>query len=95
MPSWLGFIIGIAVGVVLIVGGAVMHPFSVRLLAWGVWAVASCILAWIAGATAQPAYTGTAFGRPTFGARVSAVPLWAWLIVAGLFVVATVIGFLV
>jgi hypothetical protein len=94
MPSWIGFICGIAAGAVLIVAGAVLHPASARLIAWGVWGVVSCVLAWIAGATAQPAF-GTAFGRPTFGARVSAVPLWAWLIVLGLFIAATVIGFVV
>lgn len=95
MPSWLGFIIGIAIGAALIVVGAVMHPVSIRLIAWGAWAVISFVLAWIAGATAVPAYTGQAFGQPTFGARVTNMPLWVWLIVLGLFIAATVIGFVV
>ena len=95
MVSLIGFIVALVIGGALCVVGATHHPFSVRLFVWGIWAIVSTALAWIASATAQPAYTGDAFDQPTFGAEVSRVPDWAWYIIAGMFVVALVVGYLV
>jgi hypothetical protein len=87
LPDWVGFCIIIAVGIAAVVVGFVVS--SAGLVAFGVAAIASAILAWVAAAQSA------AYGNPTdrtLGARVRYVPDKIWYIVFGLFVIAAIIA---
>lgn len=88
LPAWLGFALIIAAGVLAIVFGILNS--SVGLIAIGVWAVVSAIIAWAAGAKSSPRVNP--FKR-SFGGVVKEIPQIPWLIIAGLLVVAVVLAF--
>lgn len=91
MPYWLGFIIILVIGVVLIIVGAVGHPVGARYIGWGVWAIISTIIAWISGAVSEPTFTSD----DTFGAAVSKIKTVPWIVIAVLFVVLIIFGYVV
>ena len=85
IPNWVGFGIIIVVGVLAIIFGATTP--SAGLIAFGVAAIISSILAWYTGAKSTPdVFNGS------FGATVSNLQAWVWLVVFGLFVVVVIIA---
>jgi len=89
LPAWLGFILIIAAGAAAIIVGAISNPVSAGLIAFGVAAIASSILAWWAGGKSEP--RGNPFDK-SFGGVVSGIDGWVWLVIFGLFVVAVIIA---
>ena len=86
-----GVVIILVIGVVLIVVGAIHHPVGVRYIAWGIWAIVSTAIAWISGAVSEPTFTS----EDTFGAAVSKIKPAPWLIIAVLFVLLIIFGYVV
>lgn len=86
IPNWVGFGIIIVIGIIAIIAGATSTPVSAGLIAFGIWAIGSAILAWITGASSRPGgFNGS------FGATVTNLPSWVWWVVfAGLVVVIIV-----
>ncbi|HEX9076609.1 MAG TPA: hypothetical protein VF932_12565 [Anaerolineae bacterium] len=90
LPAWVGFGIIILIGVLALIFGATARPNpSAGLLAFGVAAIASAILAWVVGARATPQLNPF---EPSFGAIVDKIDGWAWLVVFGLFLIAILIA---
>ena len=89
IPDWVGFGLIILAGLVAIGFGAFGKPTSIGLIAFGVAAIASAILAWVNGGTSTPKIDP--FGK-SFGGTVDNIDGWAWLVVFGLFVVALAIA---
>ena len=87
IPAWVGFVFIILAGVLCIVVGIVQG--SAGFIAFGVAAIASSIMAWMSGATSTPKLDP--FGK-SFGGAVKEVDDWVWLVVFGLFVIATIIA---
>jgi hypothetical protein len=87
LPGWLGFVLIILAGVAAIVVG-IATP-SAGFIAFGVAAIASSILAWWSGAKSTPEINPF---EKSFGGTVSGVDGWVWLVVFGLFVVASIIA---
>ncbi len=87
LPAWLGFALIILAGVAAIVVGAMQS--TPGLIAFGVAAIASSILAWWAGGKSEP--RANPFDR-SFGGTVSNIDGWVWLVIFGLFVVAVIIA---
>jgi len=85
IPSWVGFGLIILVGILAIVFGAMTK--SPGLIAFGVAAIASAIVAWVNGARSRPDV-----GWISFGATVRNIDGWAWVIVFLLFVAAVVVA---
>jgi hypothetical protein len=89
LPAWLGFMLIIAAGAAAIVVGAISNPVSAGLIAFGVAAIASSILAWWAGGKSEPRVNPF---EKSFGGVVSNIDGWVWLVIFGLFVVAALIA---
>ncbi len=89
LPAWLGFVLIIIAGIAVAVLGIVTNTNAAGFVAFGVAAIASSILAWWSGAKAEP--RANPFDR-SFGALVSRVDGWVWLVVFGLFVVASLVA---
>jgi hypothetical protein len=89
LPAWLGFVLIILAGLGVAVLGIVTGTKTAGFVAFGVAAIASAILAWWSGAKAEP--RGNPFDR-SFGGVVSRVDGWVWLVVFGLFVVASLVA---
>jgi hypothetical protein len=85
VPNWVGFGLIILVGVLAIVFGALAK--SPGLIAFGVAAIASSIIAWANGAKSRPNV-----GWISFGATVRNVDGWAWLIVFVLLAAAVAVA---
>ena len=85
MNKWLGFVMVLAVGILLIVMSAISQDF--RFLPLGAWAIVSDILAVIGNATAE-----AQADDDTLGAAVKNLPGWAWVTIAVLLVAAIVVG---
>src|SRR5438105_13255184 len=85
LPNWVGFGLIILVGVLAIVFGALGR--SPGLIAFGVAAIASAILAWVDGARSRPDV-----GWKKFGGTVRDIDGWAWVVVFLLFAAAVVIA---
>jgi hypothetical protein len=86
LPAWLGFaLIGLA-GVLAIVFGIMQS--SPGLIAFGVAAIISAGIAWWAGGRGEPSVNP--FDK-SFGAVISRLDGWQWLVVFGSFVVAIII----
>ncbi len=81
-----GYIFGIAAGIIAIVVGAIQKQAGFIVI--GVAFLAAVIFAIIAGAVAEP--TGSISGRE-IGAKFTP-PDWAWWVCAGIIVVGCVIG---
>ncbi len=86
IPNWVGFGIIIVIGVIAIIAGATSTPVSAGLIAFGIWAIGSSILAWVTGASSRPD-----FFNGSFGATVSNLAGWVWWVVfIGLVVVIVI-----
>lgn len=90
LPGWLGFVLIILAGITAIVMGAISSTPSAGLIAFGVAAIVSSVLAWWSGAKSEPRVNPF---EPSFGGVVSRVEQWVTLVVIGLFVVALIIAF--
>ena len=88
LPAWLGFVLIIAAGAASIIFGAMDEVAG--LISVGAWAVVSAVIAWVSGATSSPRVNP--FKR-SFGGVASEIPQVAWLVIAGLFVIALVLAF--
>src|SRR5690242_3549907 len=86
IPNWVGFGLIILVGVLAIIFGLAVTK-SPGLVAFGVAAIASSIIAWVNGAKSKPDV-----GWISFGASVRNIDGWAWVIVFLLFVAAVVVA---
>ena len=89
IPNWVGFVLIIIAGVVMIVIGITGRPASAGLIALGVAAFASSILAWYSGALSKPDVNP--IGK-SFGGTVERIDGWAWGVVFVLFLVAVLIA---
>lgn len=87
VPNWVGFVLIMAVGVVLLAFGAAR--LDAGFIAWGVAVLAAAVIAWWDGARSKPKVT---LSPKTFGGVVANVDMWAWLTILGLFVIALIIG---
>ena len=88
LPGWLGFVLIILAGISGILVGTLATP-SPGLVAFGVAAIASSILAWSTGATSTP--RANPFKR-SFGGVVENLKPWVWLVVFVLFLIAVLIA---
>ena len=88
LPNWVGFVVIMAVGVILLAYGAAGPDAG--FIAWGVAVLVAAGLAWWDGARSKPKVS---ISPRTFGGVVANVDQWAWLVILGLFVVALIIGF--
>ncbi len=87
IPNWVGFVLIMAVGVILLAFGAARTDAG--FIAWGIAAIAAAVLAWLDGARSKPKVS---LSPKTFGGVVANVDDWAWLIIFGMFVAALLIG---
>lgn len=90
IPNWLGFGLIILAGLLALFYGFVITP-SAGLVAFGVAAVTSALLAWTAGGTSTPRVNP---GDKSFGGTVANIDGWVWLVIFGLFVAALLIALL-
>lgn len=88
MNKWLGFFMILGAGILMIVMSIISQDW--RFLPLGAWAIVSDVLALIANATIE-----SQAEDDTLGGAAKQIPLWAWLIIAALFVVAIVVGLFV
>ena len=89
VPSWLGFVIGILIGIVLFVIGVVGvlgFPASYYFMSFGVFFFVACIFCWIVGATSD-----TGLGDGGIWVTIGNMPWWAWIVVIVLFIAAIVV----
>lgn len=93
LPAWLGFLLLIVVGVLMVIHGAgdplgvgLSHTSKVGFITFGAMAVILGTFSWIAGGTSAP--KGKA-GKLGIEVAFSDLPWWAWL-VDGLVLVATI-----
>lgn len=87
IPNWVGFGIIIIIGIIAIVVGATNSPVTVGLIAFGIWAIGSSILAWVTGASSRPdGFNGS------FGATITNLQPWVWWVVFGGLVVVIIIA---
>lgn len=89
LPGWLGFVLIILAGVAAIVVGIATGTKTAGFVAFGVAAIASAGLAWWSGAKSEPRVNP--FDR-SFGGVVSQLDGWVWLVVFGLFVIASLVA---
>ena len=87
VPDWVGFSLIVLAGVLAVVYGIVLTP-SAGLVAFGVAAVVSAVLAWATGASSSPRVSP---GDRSFGGAVERVEGGVWLLVFLLFLTAIVI----
>jgi len=88
MPSWLGFVLMLLASIVAIAGGAATKNY--KAIPLGVAGVIGTIVAWVSGATSQPAASDD-----TLGGIAERVPWYSWLIIAVVLVAGVGIGFAV
>lgn len=88
LPAWLGFLLGAAAGVVLIIIGIVGDTERAGLIAFGIAAIVSVGIAWWSAAKAEPRANPL---EKSFGAALSRIEQIPWLIILGLFVIAVII----
>ena len=88
IPDWVGFVLIILAGIgAVIVGALLPYPGAV---AFGIAAILSSIIAWIAGAVSKP-HDVNPFKR-SFGGKVERVPMVAWIIIFLLFLAAAIVA---
>ena len=92
LPGWVGFAVALLVGVLAIIFGFVNNPPTPGLIAFGVAAIISIILAWLAGARATPRVDPF---KQSFGAVMEGLDSITSVIIIILFVIAIVIAILV
>jgi putative Mn2+ efflux pump MntP len=83
MNKWLGFILIVGAGVLMIIMSIVSKDY--RFLGLGIFAILLAILALIVSATIEPAADDD-----TLGGQVSNMPAWAWIVSVVLFIGALV-----
>lgn len=88
--NFVAFLAGLAASVLALVIGIMNGTAGV--IAFGVWGLASVVLAWFGGAKGTP--TGNPFKRE-IGGKFKEVPDRTWFIIAGLFIVALLIAIFV
>jgi hypothetical protein len=88
LPAWLGFVLVIGAGVVLIVAGIIGNTERPGFIAFGIAAIASAVIAWWSGAKAEPRVNPF---EGSFGAVVSRIEQVPWLIIFGLFLIAVLV----
>jgi hypothetical protein len=88
LPAWLGFVIIIGIGVILVILGITANSERVGLLAWGIAMITSGAIAWWSASKAEP--RGNPFDR-SFGAVLSRIEQLPWLIILALFLVAVIV----
>jgi drug/metabolite transporter (DMT)-like permease len=88
MPSWLGFILMLAAGIVTIIGSAVTKNYKAVPL--GAASILATVIVWIGGATSSAATTED---PDTLGGVASKAAWWAWLTAAAMVVAAVGISF--
>ncbi|SRR6266700_1781679 len=102
VPAWLGFILMLLASLVAIVGGAATKEFKAIPIC--VAGVIGTIVAWVSGATSSPATNPDLPGdddRPrrddpdTLGGVARNIRWYAWLIIAGVVVIAVVVTFVI
>src|ERR1041385_4433276 len=86
VPSVLGFILMLVASIVAIVAGAATKNY--KPIPLGVAGVIGTIVAWVSGATSQPAASDD-----TLGGVAERVPWLSWLVIAVLLVAGIGIGF--
>jgi len=100
LPYWLGFIFMLVASAVAIIGGAATGNY--KAIPLGVAGVLGTIVAWVSGATSEPA-TNASGGDDdndrrrddpdTLGGMARRIRWYAWLIIAVLFVAGVAVGF--
>jgi hypothetical protein len=88
LPAWLGFVFGLAAGVILIIIGAVGDTERAGLIALGVATILSVGIAWWSGTSAEPRLNPKDKSLGAYLSRIEQIP---WLIILGLFVIAVII----
>jgi len=88
LPAWLGFVLGLAAGLILIVIGIVGDTERAGLIAFGVAALASVGIAWWSGSRQEPRIKPKEKSLGAYLSRIEQIP---WLIILGLFVIAVII----
>jgi hypothetical protein len=89
-PSWLGFILMLAAGIVTIIGSAATKNY--KAIPLGVASVLGTGILWIGGATSSAATTDD---PDTLGGVASKAAWWAWLTATVMVVAAVGISFAV
>ncbi len=89
IPSWVGFVLIILAGILMLIFGIVGKPASAGLIAFGVAAIASAVIAWYSGVASKSDVNP--IGK-SFGGTVERIDGWAWGVVFLLFLVAVVIA---
>lgn len=87
VPNWVGFGLIILAGIVAFIYGVAITP-SAGLVAFGLAAVISAIVAWVVGGRSSPRINP--IGK-SFGGTLDHIDGWAWLVVFGLFLVAVLV----
>lgn len=87
IPAWVGFVFIIVAGLLLLIVGIVQG--SAGFIAFGVAAMASSILAWVAGGSSTPKLDP--IGK-SFGGAVKDIDGWVWLVIFGLFLAAAIVA---
>ena len=90
LPGWVGFAIALLAGLAALVFGIINS--SAGLIAFGVAAIVSVILAWISGARATPRIDPF---KKSFGAVIEGLDSITSVIIIALFVIALVIAIVV
>jgi hypothetical protein len=89
LPGWLGFVLIILAGLAAIIVGIATGTRAAGFVAFGVAAIASAGLAWWSGARSEPRVNPL---DQSFGGVVSKLDGWVWLVVFGLFVIASLVA---
>lgn len=88
LPDWLGFIFMLAASGLIIGFGFAEHAY--KFLPLGFACLIGTIIAWASGASAKPEGDDD-----SLGGTADAIPMWAWLIIAGLLVVAIILSIVI
>lgn len=84
IPEWVGFSLIILAGILALVYGIFITP-SAGLIAFGIAAIVSALLAWVTGASSKPRIKP---GDKSFGGTVEHISGGVWLIIFLLFLAA-------
>ena len=93
IPGWLGFLLLIIVGIVMVIIGIVASPPAAKLgfIDFGLCAVVVGGFSWIAGATSE---IKGRVGKVGVKVKITDLPWWAWLVNV-IVIVAAIVIFLV
>lgn len=90
IPGWLGFLLLIIVGIVMVIVGIVASPPEAKLgfIDFGICAAVVGAFSWIAGGTSE---IKGRVGKVGVKVAVTDMPWWAWLVDVILVVIAVVV----